>query len=57
MIEINNVELNKNTVNVKETITIKVTATEVMANWQDVKIKTWKDLLVKTWDQVKRKIF
>lgn len=57
MIEINNVELNKNTVNVKETITIKVTAAEVMANWQDVKTKTWKDLLVRTWDQVKRKIF
>lgn len=57
MIKIDKVELSKSTANVNETITIKITATEVMSTWQDIKQKTWQQLLSRTWDQIKRKIF
>lgn len=57
MIVIENIELSKNPVQVGETIIIKVTAREVMSNWEDTKTKKWSDFLGKTWDQIKRKIF
>lgn len=57
MINIDKVELSKSTANVNETITIKITATEVMSTWQDIKQKTWQQLLSRTWEQIKRKIF
>lgn len=57
MINIDNIELSKSTMNVNETIIIKVTATEVFATFEDLKLKKWEQILTKTWEQVKRKIF
>lgn len=57
MIVIDNIVLSKNPVQIGETIIIKITLHEEMAQWQDTKTKTWSNLLTKTWDQVKKKIF
>lgn len=57
MINIDSIELSKNTVNVNETIIIKVKATEIMATWEDLRFKTWEEISKKTWEQIRRKIF
>ncbi len=57
MIIIDNVELSKNPVTTSEVFIIKVTAREVMANWEDTKLIKWENFETKTWNMLKRKIF
>lgn len=57
MIKVESVEISKNPVATNEAFLIKVTAREVLATWNDVKLKTWGEIKNKTWEQIKRKIF
>lgn len=57
MIVINNIELSSNTVSTGESLIIRVSASEVMAKWEDTKTSKWENFKVKTWELIKRKIF
>lgn len=57
MIQIENVELSKSTVQENEVLIIKITVREVMGTWEDINQFKWEDLINKTWDAIKRKIF
>lgn len=57
MIVLNEIEISKNTVAVQEVFIIKITVSEVMAKWNDVKNLNYLDIKLITYDNVKRKIF
>jgi len=57
MIVINNIELSSNPVSTGESLIIRVSASEVMAKWEDTKTSKWENFKVKTWELIKRKIF
>lgn len=53
MIQIENVELSKSTVQTNEVFIIQITANDVFGTWDDIKPEDWQAFKNKTWGAVK----
>ncbi|GEM_PF-2446102 len=53
MIQIENVELSKSSVQTNEVFIIKITVSEVLGTWADIKPEDWQTFKGKTWGTAK----